>query len=321
MRVLIGCECSGVVRDAFLAMGHSAFSCDLKPTRRPGPHFQCDVRDVLGMGWDLGIFHPDCTFLTCSAEWAYADPDYVRYPGVGYHQKVKPGTLTGAARREARAAAISFVKSLAACGIPRIAIENPGSGALSKAWRPADQIIQPYEFGDDASKATGLWLVNLLTLVIDPAKRRAGRIVTDPRTGKLVERWGNQTDGGQNKLPPSKDRRERRSDTYAGIAAAMAEQWGRLDVWGAADSGGFDLFDADTLRRPNRHVADKLDQDPVPAVFDDRVNRVGLARPRVGQLYLVAGFQSHHGGNPNPSIGTPAITSRDESSTQGRATA
>jgi hypothetical protein len=104
VRVLVGCECSGIVRDAFRRRGHDAWSCDLKPSERPGPHLQCDVLTVLHMGWDIAIFHPDCTFLTCSAEWAYGDGPY--------HQKVKPGTLVGAARRVARVQATAFAKPL-----------------------------------------------------------------------------------------------------------------------------------------------------------------------------------------------------------------
>ena len=150
MRVLIGCECSGAIREAFRSFGHDAWSCDLKPTERPGNHFQRDVIEVLNLGWDLMIAHPDCTYVTSSAEWAYKDPDFGRYPGVGYHMKLKPGTLTGAARRAARKAAVQFVRTLAECRIPRVAIENP-VGHLSSAWRKPDQTIQPYQFGDDAT--------------------------------------------------------------------------------------------------------------------------------------------------------------------------
>lgn len=186
-------------------------------------HLQCDVLTVLDRDWDLGIFHPTCTFLTCSAEWAYKDPDFARYPGVGYHQKVKPGTLTGQLRREAREQAIEFVLKLRDSGIPRICIENP-VGVLSSRWRPGNQIIQPYEFGEDASKKTSLWLIGLPLL--RNTRRFVGRFVTDPRTGKTVERWSNQTDGGQNKLTPSEDRWAVRSVTYPGIAEAMSSQWG-----------------------------------------------------------------------------------------------
>jgi hypothetical protein len=222
MRVLVGCECSGRVRDAFAALGHDAWSCDLLPSVNGGKHLQCDVLSVLGDGWDLAVFHPTCTYLTCSAEWAYKDPDFDRYPGVGYHQRVKPGTLVGQARRDARQQAVQFVARLAGCGIPRIAIENP-IGVLARKLRPADQVIQPYQFGEDASKATGLWLQGLPTL--RPTERVPGRFVT--YNGKQVERWSNQTDSGQNRLTPSAERWAVRSVTYPGIAKAMASQWGK----------------------------------------------------------------------------------------------
>lgn len=113
-----------------------------------------------------------------------------------------------------------------AAPVPRIAIENP-VGAIGTRIRAADQFVQPYDFGDDASKRTGLWLKGLPPLVIDPAKRFSGRLVEWPRgSGKMVERWSNQTDSGQNRLGPSADRWAARSVTYAGIARAMARQWG-----------------------------------------------------------------------------------------------
>lgn len=87
MRVLVGCECSGRVRDAFALLGHDAWSCDLLPCKSGGNHLQCDVLTVLHMEWDIAIFHPTCTYLTCSAEWAYGDGPY--------HQRIKPGTLVG----------------------------------------------------------------------------------------------------------------------------------------------------------------------------------------------------------------------------------
>jgi hypothetical protein len=225
MRVLIGCERFGKVRDAFRRRGHAAWSCDLAADANDSDfHLQQDVITVLHgpFGpWDLAIFHPDCTYLTCSAEWAYKDPDFERYPGVGYHQKLKPGTLFGAARRKARADAVLFVKILLAAPIPRIAIENP-VGHLTQHIGKADQTIQPHQFGDDASKATCLWLKNLPPLV--PTKNIAPRMIN----GR--PRWANQTDGGQNKLPPSADRAMLRAATYPGIAGAFADQWGESDA-------------------------------------------------------------------------------------------
>lgn len=209
MRVLVGCEMSGRVRDAFIRKGHDAVSCDLKPSMTPGPHIQGDVLDVLGDGWDMAIFFPDCTYLTGSAEWAYTDGPY--------HQKVKPGTPVGAERRELRVAAVAFVKRLMSSQIKRKALENP-VGVLSRLYRKPDQIIHPYHFGEDASKRTCLWLDNL------PKLRPTGFV--EPRMVNGKPRWGNQTDSGQNRLGPSNDRAEIRSLTYPGIAAAMAEQWG-----------------------------------------------------------------------------------------------
>ena len=222
LRVLCGCEASGVVRRAFRALGHEAWSCDLLPAEDNSPfHLQCDVLTLLDEGWDLGVFFPDCTYLTNSAEWAYGNGPY--------HQKVKPGTLVGEARRAAREEAILFVKQLWAAPIERIAIENP-VGCLGTRWRSVSQFVQPYEFGDDASKKTGLFLKNLPLLI--PTTRYPGRWVEWPRgSGKMVERWGNQTDGGQNKLPPTDDRWMLRSRTYEGLAAAFAAQWSIGDLF------------------------------------------------------------------------------------------
>lgn len=223
MRVLVGCESSGRVRDAFDRLGHDAWSCDLLPCESGGKHLQCDVLTVLGDHWDIGIFHPTCTFLTNSAEWAYKDPDFVRYPSSGYHQILRSGTLFGDARRKARERAIEFVYKLRDSGIPRIAIENL-IGTLSTRWRKPDQIIQPYDFGEDASKATALWLIGLPCL--QATRRIPGRMVVCKKTGVVVERWANQTDGGQNRVAPSDSRWRVRSVTYRGIADAMALQWG-----------------------------------------------------------------------------------------------
>lgn len=205
-----------MIRRALRAVGIDAYSCDLLPADDGSPHhIQGDVFAHLDMGWDLGIFHPTCTYLTCAAEWAYGDGPY--------HQQVRPGTLVGAARRAAREAAIADVRRLLSAPIPRIAVENP-VGVLSSRVRRPDQVIQPYQFGDDASKGTCLWLVNLPLLV--STRRVAGRMVE--HRGRLVERWANQTDSGQNRLPPTSDRWKLRSATYPGIADAIADQWGRL---------------------------------------------------------------------------------------------
>lgn len=166
MRVLIGMETSGRTREAFRRLGHDAYSCDLLPAQDDSPyHLQGDVFEIIQHGepWDLGLFHPTCTFLTNSAAWAFNDPNFERYPGVGYHQKPKADTLTGAARREARELALADVRKIMGffpTRVKRLAIENP-VGAISNAIEKPAQIIQPYNFGDDASKSTCLWLRNL----------------------------------------------------------------------------------------------------------------------------------------------------------------
>jgi hypothetical protein len=209
VRVLIACEYSGATKDAFRERGHDAWSCDLdqEPEGRwPEFHLRGDVRQFLTEGWDLMVAHPPCTYLASSGlHWNH------RTPG----------------RAEKTEGALALVRDLMAAPIERIAIENP-VGCIGTRIRKADQMIQPYEFGDDASKATCLWLKALSPL--RPTRRLPGRIVTDPRNGKPVERWANQTDGGQNRLAPSADRWKLRSTTYPGIADAMADQWGEPDA-------------------------------------------------------------------------------------------
>lgn len=210
MKVLIACESSGVTREAFRALGHDAWSCDLQPADDGSPyHIQGDVTPHLAAGCDLMIAHPDCTYLTNSAAWAFGDGPY--------HQRVKPETLVGAARRAAREQALDFVRLLMGAPIPMIAIENP-VGAISTRIRPADQYIQPYEYGEDASKKTGLWLKGLPILV--PTQH------VEPRMVGGRPRWANQTDSGQNRLSPGSDRWKVRSKTYQGWANAFASQWG-----------------------------------------------------------------------------------------------
>jgi len=204
MKVLVSCEYSGRVRDAFLARGHDAMSCDLLPTDAPGPHYQGDVFDIINQGWDLMIAHPPCTYLSVS----------------GMHW-----TTRGLRDPQLTEDALDFVKRLMDAPIERIAIENPISVISSRVRKP-DQIISPYQFGHDASKKTCLWLKNLPLL--KPTQMVEPRIVITP-SGKPAKRWGNQCDNyGQDKLPPSADRWKLRSATYQGIADAMADQWGTL---------------------------------------------------------------------------------------------
>ena len=193
MRVLVACEYSGIVRNAFIARGHDAMSCDLLPSDREGPHYQGDVRDILNQGWDLMIAHPPCTYLAAS--------------GLHWNKRV-PG------RSLLTEEALEFVRLLLGADIPKIALENPVS-CISTRVRKPDQIIQPWQFGHDASKATCLWLRGL------PLLRP-----TNELPGGRHARRANQTASGQNKLPPSADRWRIRSTTYQGIADAMASQWG-----------------------------------------------------------------------------------------------
>ncbi len=202
MKVLIACESSGRVRDAFLRAGHDAMSCDLLDTEVPGPHYKGDVRDVLNQQWDLLIAHPPCTYLSSS----------------GLHWNTRrPG------RAQLTEEGVEFARLFieGSTHIPKRAVENP-VGCLSTRIRPPEQIIQPWQYGADASKATCLWLHGLQPL--KPTAWVPPRLVI--YGDKYVMRWDNQTDSGQNKLPPSDDRWKERSATYPGIADAMASQWG-----------------------------------------------------------------------------------------------
>jgi hypothetical protein len=198
MRVLVACEYSGAVRDAFIRAGHYAASCDILPSESPlGDHYQCDVLTILDHGWDLMVAHPPCTFLCASGlHWNKRRPE----------------------RAQQTEDALDFVRQLLDAPIDRIALENP-IGCISTRIRKPNQTIQPHQFGHDASKATCLWLKGLPLLT--PTDQIAPRLV-DGR-----KRWGNQTDSGQNKLPPSADRWKIRSETYQGIADAMANQWSK----------------------------------------------------------------------------------------------
>lgn len=263
MKVLVACEYSGTVRDAFIRRGHDAISCDLLPTDVEGPHYQGDCFDLDWSEFDLVIAHPPCTYLTIAAEWAYKDD-----PG----KKMKPGSLFGAERRAARDEALAFIQRMWEQPVKRLCIENP-VGVINKRlpFMPKPQYVQPWWFGEDASKKTGLWTRGLPDLVgrdplaprrwekvqwtaecdpggdgwcqvrdIDPAECDCIRPTQDDVIYKMVDgflfvtreypapamRWANQTDSGQNNLPPSKDRWKIRSKTYQGIADAMAMQWG-----------------------------------------------------------------------------------------------
>ena len=193
MRVLVACEFSGTVRNAFAKRGHTVVSCDLLPTESDcvgdSSHYQGDIRDLLDRGgWDLMVAHPPCTHLAVSGARWFKD------------------------KQAEQVEALDFVRLLLDADIPRIALENPVSIISSRIRKP-DQIIQPWMFGHDASKKTCLWLKNLPLL--------------QPTDVIEKDLYANQTPSGQNKLGPSEDRWKLRSMTYTGIAEAMADQWGQ----------------------------------------------------------------------------------------------
>ena len=197
MKVLVACEFSGIVRDAFAAKGHDAWSCDLLPTERPGNHIQGDVLAILNDGWDLMIAHPPCTHLAVSG-------------AKHFYKKEK-------VQREA----IEFFARLLYCTIPKICVENPVC-IISSLIRPPDQIIQPYHFGDPFQKTTCLWLRGLPQLMVEQydaplfgMKTDRGEFVTFA-SGKKHPKWYSEL-GGKGK---------ERSRAFQGIANAMAEQWG-----------------------------------------------------------------------------------------------
>lgn len=199
MRVLVACEFSGIVRDAFRAKGHDAWSCDLLPTEREGPHIQGDVLEHLDDGWDLMIAHPPCTYLSrAGARWW-------KLPG----------------REALTQAAFRFVVQLSAAKIPRIAIENP-IGRLNQLWQYPSQTVQPYQFGHPFSKATCLWLFNLPHLWPTKVLKR-----WEPLLPSNVG-W-NKRKGGKSH-PGHTHSAKVASRTFQGIADAMADQWGNLSA-------------------------------------------------------------------------------------------
>lgn len=200
MRVLVACEFSGIVRDAFIARGHDAISCDLLDSERPGPHVKGDVLELIAREhFDALIAFPPCTYLCRSGQqWNH----------------VRPG------RTAKTNEALDFVRALWAADIKKKSIENP-VGLLSTRFSRPTQIIQPYDFGDDASKTTCLWLDNLPPL--KPTEYCPPRKTL--YKGRVVERWSNQLPSGASNVSPSDDRWRERSRTYPGLAAAMAAQW------------------------------------------------------------------------------------------------
>ena len=200
MRVLVACEFSGIVRDAFIARGHGAISCDLLPTESPGPHRVGDVREMLDDGWDLMVAHPPCTYLTnAGVRWLYGD----------YGHKMADSSLVGEPRWAAMREGAALFRDLLAAPIPMIAVENPimHKFAVAEIGRRQDQVVQPWMFGEPVQKAVGLWLVGL------PPLLATGPICLDRH--QLVH-----------KMAPSADRSHKRSVFFPGIAEAMADQWG-----------------------------------------------------------------------------------------------
>lgn len=190
MRVLVACEFSGVVRRAFAAAGHDAWSCDLLPAEDGGPHIQGDALDAVASGWDLMIAHPPCTYLAVSGARWFAE------------------------RKPQQRRALQFFWAMLQSPIPRIAVENP-IGIVSTRIRKPDQIVQPWQFGHRETKATCLWLKGLPRLV--PTD-----VVGPPRGPEEKRRFA-----CIHRMPPGPNRGRERSRTYEGIALAMAEQWGQ----------------------------------------------------------------------------------------------
>lgn len=185
LRVLVACEYSGRVRDAFIQRGHDAISCDLIPSDAPGPHYTGDVFDIIDYPFDLLIAHPPCTHLSVSGARHF---EAKRFDG-----------------RQHEAVAFFMQIERRAQHITHRAIENPIC-IMSGLWRKPDQIIQPWQFGHGETKATCLWLANLPLL--------APTEIVEGREARI------------HRMPPSEDRWKKRSETYQGIADAMAQQWG-----------------------------------------------------------------------------------------------
>jgi hypothetical protein len=198
MRVLIGCECSGVVRRAFRERGHEAWSCDLLPAEDASPfHIQGDLLGILDQKWDLGIFHPPCTHLAVSgAAW---------FKRKGW---------------ELQRRALEFFIACLDAPIERVCVENP-VGITHTRVRPPDCVIQPWQFGDEAQKTTCLWLRNLPPLVPTKIVGRGEIHVT--KSGKRMAKWHSHAPTAD-----ADERRRIRAVTFKGVAEAMAQQWSNL---------------------------------------------------------------------------------------------
>lgn len=207
-RVLVGCEASGIVRDAFTAMGCDAWSCDLYPTDSDGNHIQADLLSVLDQGWDLLIAHPPCTHLASSGARWFKD------------------------KQNQQQEALAFVKQIFKAPIRRICIENPVGVITTKLGRKPTQIIHPWQYGHEAEKTTCLWLKNLPQLqpthVVSKGKMqklKSGKVLPEWYSNAKVFSWLPHID-------PKEERRRERSKTFPGIAQAMASQWSPTLPWG-----------------------------------------------------------------------------------------
>lgn len=265
MKVLVACERSGVVREAFRRNGHDAWSCDLEPAEDGSPyHIQGDALEAAyAYSWDMMIAHPECKYLCGSGlHWNKRRPERAR--------------LTEEA--------VEFALALWNAPISRVCLEN-SVGILSTRLRKPDQVIQPYQFGEDASKATCLWLRGLPPLA--PTKRVPGRIVN----GK--ERWANQTDSGQNRLGPSPTRSMDRARTYPGIANAMAQQW---------NFSGPATLPRDCILRGGSHVPSCHPDDPYRCVLCGADARVTDSASPSHDPERIALPRCRCGGFPRPSL-------------------
>jgi len=218
MRVLIACEESQTVCKSFRDLGIEAYSCDILPCSGGHPewHYQDDVFNVIGLGWDLMIAHPPCTMIAgSSVQWlSHPEDKLLPFDERRPHPKYPN-------RRKDMEDSVEFVKSLYDSNIDRVCIENP-VGLLSSRWRKSDQIVQPYHFGDEATKTTCLWLKNLPLLKHTNVVGKGDRVVFS--SGKSHPKWYADA------LAKAKTKEERqtlRSKTFKGIADAMANQWGK----------------------------------------------------------------------------------------------
>jgi hypothetical protein len=198
MKVLIACEFSGTVRDAFKKLGHDAWSCDLEPSETLGNHYQGNMFDIIDEGWDLMIAHPPCTHLAVSGARHFA-----KKQADGRQQQ-----------------GIDFFMKVVSTNIPKVAVENP-IGIMSSIYRKPNQIIQPWEYGHKTTKATCLWLKGLPLLKPTNIVEK-GEFVVFP-SGKRMSKW--YADSAKHS---PKQREKIRNKTFQGIADAMAEQWGNL---------------------------------------------------------------------------------------------